>query len=898
MKRNNNDREIVSVLPKGLNSRDETGAAEEVYCSRLHNLSLRNGVWENMAEPKRLKSITTGNGYTVAYRHPVLPDNRFIATKGSEVALTELNGGTLTRVAVICTLAPSTPAESLIFSHFGNLLFISYPNSSGRRTELRYLYHKQGYRAFNIDLIDPIANVRIDYRYKEPTIEANRPAPLVAEALLSGGSYPDHTLERYEEPYALTISRMNDDGFIYGAVCLMFAYRLYDGSVVKNGKIYMLDAEKNCLEDSWPLYFRKEGNYYRYFKQMTGFKPRITFYVDNALIDNELVKSIVIYASRDNLLYDFSDLLPVLNEKSSCMTETVGGLEYRKLPAKAIHRDENRKLANLPFYEIAEIPLDNSGGSTTDDPETGTNLPGTVTDTATGWTETIPSGTTKRWIRLDYRTHFQQIEMQPVFKPSGSLHRIDAAGKTEYNSRLHLFDLYTTLYEGASPLIGHPKEFTLNGTRYLQDSDSVYDLHTVVELQTGGEIKRVDHTDPYLPYRKVPSGGAEANEYILLPALLVYPDFRATKLTLYVKNRITSKSFLIRSFKLESAPANNMAYCQPEGKSAVLFNRLILCDFLSMQETPVPEISREFASRNKISVSEINNPYVFAPEHTYDIGPAGESVISDINIPTDQLTETRFGDYPLYVFTSTGIYALQSGTGSVLYSSVIRINNDRILPGRRSVSAADKLYYPTNEGIMALSANLSRTVSDPLKEGPEGIPCAPDGAGPSFAEYLAEADLIYREYYHELLVYNPGYGYAYTCALDEGQWSTCDFGGRMIGSRLLSCNGGVCDLSARETGKLLPALLESREICFSGRELKKIDGMRTRLSGTSDFMTVTLWGSNDAKAWQELGRCGREGFIRRTPGSRIWFRVKIEGGNFSLQRIDFEFYRRFIRHLR
>lgn len=99
-----------------------------------------------------------------------------------------------------------------------------------------------------------------------------------------------------------------------------------------------------------------------------------------------------------------------------------------------------------------------------------------------------------------------------------------------------------------------------------------------------------------------------------------------------------------------------------------------------------------YTQPNILRVSELENPFVFPSEQTYTISN-GE--ITGIATITAALSEGQFGEFPLYVFTEEGIWALQNGNGIVCYGAQHQLNREPILPENPIVPLArhDYVYY-------------------------------------------------------------------------------------------------------------------------------------------------------------------------------------------------------------
>lgn len=75
----------------------------------------------------------------------------------------------------------------------------------------------------------------------------------------------------------------------------------------------------------------------------------------------------------------------------------------------------------------------------------------------------------------------------------------------------------------------------------------------------------------------------------------------------------------------------------------------------------------EYRRHNQVKASEVDNPFLFPPETTYDIGTG-----RILNEATRQLdvSDRNFGSYPTYLFTETGVYELAQATAETVHGHV------------------------------------------------------------------------------------------------------------------------------------------------------------------------------------------------------------------------------------
>ena len=123
---------------------------------------------------------------------------------------------------------------------------------------------------------------------------------------------------------------------------------------------------------------------------------------------------------------------------------------------------------------------------------------------------------------------------------------------------------------------------------------------------------------------------------------------------------------------------------------------------------------------NTFKVSKLNNPIVFPYETTYTVG---YGKIIGFSANTVALSQGQFGTYPLYVFTTEGIFTMQvdtSGVGSYLSSAPA---SREVCNNADTITQTDKgIYFSTEKGLMLLSGADTELMSGDINGTPEPLP--------------------------------------------------------------------------------------------------------------------------------------------------------------------------------
>ena len=184
-----------------------------------------------------------------------------------------------------------------------------------------------------------------------------------------------------------------------------------------------------------------------------------------------------------------------------------------------------------------------------------------------------------------------------------------------------------------------------------------------------------------------------------------YPDYRAIKFAVCTNDPGSMAQLWWLDVNLESCKGNNYAYAIPSPTSRSKYPSFW------MPETPIEhEIFEKeddvYTEPNRVQVSALNNLFSQPFANSYRVG-LNEETIFAIATVVDELSATRFGAFPLYVFTDRGVWSLESGTGEVLYSNILPVNHDQIV-NPNTCAALETVYYITSRGVHACGDVLPR----------------------------------------------------------------------------------------------------------------------------------------------------------------------------------------------
>lgn len=203
----------------------------------------------------------------------------------------------------------------------------------------------------------------------------------------------------------------------------------------------------------------------------------------------------------------------------------------------------------------------------------------------------------------------------------------------------------------------------------------------------------------------------------------------------------------------------------------------------SLKDFTVDNKTIKEVKTNTLKVSAVDNPFYFPTAQTYKF----EGEIKGLASNAEAISTGQFGQYPLFVFTDTGIWAMgvdTSGQGAYTTQSPFsrEVCNGAICP------VSGGVVFSTDKGVMAISGGQVSDLSAVL-DGFEVDFFAYNGemwtkvfekAGKGVVnpmpirQYIKGAVIAYNYHYNEIIVSNKAKGYSYVYSLTNKVWSVID----------------------------------------------------------------------------------------------------------------------------
>lgn len=286
---------------------------------------------------------------------------------------------------------------------------------------------------------------------------------------------------------------------------------------------------------------------------------------------------------------------------------------------------------------------------------------------------------------------------------------------------------------------------------------------------------------------------------------------------------------------------------------------------VSVSPTVSPSAQRVVELLNKLYTSEINNPFRFP---VLGINTIGTGRITGMSSAVKALSEGQFGQFPLYAFTTDGVWALEvSNTGT--FTARQPVTRDICINPESITQIDSAVLFVTDRGIMLLSGSEATCISEVIDGLLPDMTAYPSGnaflelsgieksafAFASFRDFLSGCRMFYDYTHQRIVVFNPAYAYAYAYSLKSKSW------GMMSSQMATSANaypetavqlhdGTIVDYTGVGEYDRLSGFILSRPLKLDAPDiLKTIYSIIQRGNFSRGDMKVVLFGSRDLTNW-------------------------------------------------
>lgn len=202
-----------------------------------------------------------------------------------------------------------------------------------------------------------------------------------------------------------------------------------------------------------------------------------------------------------------------------------------------------------------------------------------------------------------------------------------------------------------------------------------------------------DLETPFFPYYSSVPGEEDNGVYTMPYAWIAYPDVNCYKVEIDTYSAI-------HSIEMEQHPSLFCSYAfiglnKPWDSIPVVSG--------TFDET---EESNSYSIENQVMASMMNNPFVFPLESRFSF----QSKVLGIAIATTALSQGQFGQFPFYVFTEDGIWAMEtSADGSFVSQKPL---SREVCTNPDSITSIDNaVVFVTDKGVMMIQGSQVMNIS-------------------------------------------------------------------------------------------------------------------------------------------------------------------------------------------
>ena len=904
MRKNDNltspPRERVSVAIQGLDRSTPDDLCKDGTCEELHNLRYKDSAWRPVSNFTYASFIAPLSGADkVVYKHPASAEDKYILQRimSGYYYYYELS---TTHKDVLDAPLIAMFAEEQRVSHFGNVLMFT-----GDDKTTYYTYRKGVYSIFTFGSLypsitsdihtDPNSHLQplafsvsenftisfdtpnsqnFNYSFKtgywyeaRSSIHADfnvidevlKKAPASCKFRFMWVFARWDNVDSTKDEAEYTVLPSSQDNRWNGEHAMFAALRMKDGTIINPSPI-SIGISQNKFSG---CEIRKEEIKYCVFRNThyeTDFFNGIVFCTREYSVAESPTYNNLPDAPFNYVYEDIVATIPtsvdhnLIDSLAIYSTRIYPSIDIAKIRAieetsilLPIDVYNETLLASQPFYLIAEKKLKKC--------------------------DTSQQGLYSLSIRL-YADDAERIVTNAVYTPL--IHNsLIGAGDFDYNNRLHIFNTEQRL----------PDYPSINA---IKDEGFAFSAHMGVHIQNS-DIDAVKWGTPV-------NGLNAKSEFA---KILSFPDYRAEEFLVHVA---TAEPYTI-ALPTKEAMGNNIAYYTAAPNNEEKYPDILFLESAGHSSDLVPSEDDVIYEPNRIQVSSANNPFSLPFENSYAIGSANNRIIA-LQSAAIEMSDAKFGEFPLFAFTDEGIFALQAGS-TTLYASIIPINYDKIInPNTLAINGG--IIYITERGVHLLSARgdkltseASTLISSPIHD--------KDGRPP--LDFLRTCQIMWPKQHNEVIFHNPynNSDIAYVFNLDAGYWSTRTLVGTKINTDEMVDGNAIYNLADEDETSTLPCHITTRPMKFGNVEMKRVETMIPRM--TTENITNGYIQFNGAVRPAEYismrtayAPWNNPLIIRRTPFSAKYFTMQMwvlsSNYNLAITHIDFEWYRKFQHRMR
>lgn len=682
--------------------------------------------------------------------------------------------------------------------------------------------------------------------------------------------------------YYEKLANLSGKGQMYGAVSYVVALRLFDGS-------YILHTVPRFYRFFHPSFIIQLATFLGIPAQLKfkfgGAAPLAKAKIDASGLNFEglskIVSSVDLFFSKAEQIYDISeDTVTEEFYQQLFIDAAAVGTNYVNLNGDQ-YFPVNTKFKDLidpvAFYKVASIDLSALEAN-------GDFMEGTMD--------------------LDFDDFYSGYAARNTLPVDGySHHSSTGQANYVYNGRLVLgntaltlspsdiLPLASTQSRWGNPATLDPIIYAPNNENlmYAPNYEQTYPGKVIITLQTENGIKTIVDDITLPVYREVTYG------FVILQGITGYFDARASKIQVLLSDDGGVNFYEIANIGLQKSKYHNYSYApfskfftytaagniipaypgeEPRRLDINFEGYPIRFQFTNLgAAVPIPANDATVKNNNGRQVSNVGNPLFFDVANFDEVG---NGTIIAFGSNTDPISDSQFGAYPLYTFTSQGIWAAQIGTGSVYILSDVPVNGEVLLSKELKVDLSLGTVYATLDGLKILSGRNPVEISENVEGLPEttflandslqqyfgnaqaaaGLPTLVDGV--PFLTYLEGATIGYSKGKddEEIYVANPDYEYMYMFDLETKAWtkvSTKVYFFINYYPKLYAIGENWTISISDEVPGMVPAYFHTKPLSLGADDVQKKlhrTFLRCRINTSGRYAAFYIFGSDDLLKWE------------------------------------------------
>jgi len=588
-------------------------------------------------------------------------------------------------------------------------------------------------------------------------------------------NFTEKTADAFLGKYYKMLSDLSNNSFHVGGIFLRYALTMYDGTQVLHSLPVYQKFARHFLK--LQKLQNNDLNIISYAGKLAiqvAFNPLIA----DISLYKDLISTIDIYASQNRQLYNVNEDT-ITDSLVNSVSVSPFNFEFRNKPEVGISKDFKETMHDsVAWYRIGSINL---------------------ADLA------LDYGIYQGAVDLDMKDFYSNYATRTLLQVDNFSHSV-LSGKVGYvyNSRLTLASTTQLLGKASEQIATNASNTPLNPVTgdalspitYNAEVGVVLPAKVIVKVKTSTGLKYCTVDTVVQVYRKSTDADAKA---AFLPGSMGFWDARASEVTVIVI--VSGNPYKLFSAPLKPSTFGNFAYvinetfkvdrgeATPDFTDANFESTFIPYTYAGLTPYVYPDGINDniVIDPNRVQPSAVNNPFVYPAENSQQVG---SGTILALATNTEDVSSGQRGEYPLYVFTTEGIWGLSIGLSGVYITNVTPLSGEVLRDPDSILDLSFGIAFITSEGLKIISGPEVADISDSI----EGLPGKALMANSHLRHYLSHASLVqlsalvdgipFKTYMvgarlgfnkgydrSEILINNPAYPYHYVYDIGNKVWS-------------------------------------------------------------------------------------------------------------------------------